>query len=103
MIQFSPEVPKAPTEVIDLVMDFARWMAAGETISSCTWSCSVHEGIDPAPQAMLQGAATHSGSKATQKVAGGIEGVIYLFSGTVTTSAGNTFVGRALLRVATAT
>jgi hypothetical protein len=102
MIQFSPELPKAPSEVLPLSMDFARWLASGETISTCSWASSVYTGTDPNPSAMIQGAATITGTEVSQTVGGGLDGVVYLFSATITTSLGNTYVGRSILRVSAA-
>ncbi len=105
MIQFSPELPKAPNEDLLLSMDFSRegWLLPGETIASVvsgSWSCQVHSGTDPSPLAMISGAATIDGTTISQLVVDGLEGVVYLFLCAFLTNTGRTLVGRALLRVA---
>lgn len=107
MIQFSPELPKTPTEGLYLAMDFSRegWLLPGETIASIvtgSWACRVYSGTDLNPQAMISGAATIDGTKVRQLVIGGLEGVVYLFLCTFVTNTGRTLVGRAILRVSTA-
>ena len=105
MIQFSPEMPKKPNEGLHLSISFARegWLRPGETIDTCVWSCQVHSGMDPNPQAMISGPATIDGPTVEQFVVGGVEGVVYLFLATATTLPARAapMVGRALLRVAT--
>lgn len=103
MMQFTPEVPKAPSEGLCLHMDFSRpgWLVSGETIQTCTWSCQVYRGVDPNPGAMISGPATINGAVVFQDVVGGQEGVVYVFLATVTTNTGRTLVGRGLLLVGT--
>lgn len=106
MIQFSPELPKAPSEDLMLSMDVSKqgWLLPGESVASVvtgSWSCQVYSGIDPSPMAMISGAATIGGTSISQLVVGGLEGVVYLFLCTFLTNTGRTLVGRALLRVAT--
>lgn len=105
MIQFSPEMPKAPNEGLSLSMDFSQrgWLRPGETIATCAWTCQVYAGDDPNPQAMISGPATIDGPVVTQAVVGGLEDVVYLFLATVATNPPRVapMVGRALLRVAT--
>ncbi len=106
MIQFSPELPKAPTEELLLSMTFDKpgWLLPGETIASVvsgSWTCQVYSGEDATPMAMISGAATITGTEISQLVIGGLEEVVYLFLCTFLTNTGRTLVGRALLRVAT--
>ena len=99
MIQFTPEVPKDPTEVLELTMDFTLWLQAGETIVSCPWVCTVSNGTDPSPSAMLSGSPTIAAGLVKHDVRGGLDGVTYLFEATATTSLGHVYVGRATLEV----
>jgi hypothetical protein len=103
MIQFTPQMPKKPNELLNLSMDFSQkgWLKSGETIAACVWSAQVYSGSDPTPDAMISGAATITGTEVFQDVTGGIEGTVYLLLATITTNTGRTLVGRALLRVAT--
>jgi len=113
MLQFTPAMPKAPGEGLPLVMDFAQegWLQPEETLQSCVWTAQVYEGptgnpydlaVDPTPNAMISGAATVAGTKTTQLVVGGLEGVVYLFIATATLSSGRVTIVRGILRVALA-
>lgn len=68
---------KAVSEVIPLVVDFSDRLQAGESINGVAVSVSVFSGTDATPSAILSGAATYSGTQVTQKVTGGVAGVIY--------------------------
>lgn len=100
MIQFSPEVPKDPIEVLELTMDFTQWLQAGETIATCPWICTVSNGTDPSPSSLLSGSPTIAAGLVKQLVHGGLDGVTYLFEATATTNLGHVYVGRATLAVA---
>lgn len=100
MIQFTPEYPKRPGESLDLTMDFSNWLADGVTITSCPWVCTVEEGTDLNPSALLTGSPTIEGAKVTHRVVGGLPGVTYLFTGTVNLSVGGPLIGQAILKVA---
>jgi hypothetical protein len=99
MIQFTPEVPKKPGETLTLEMDFSGDLGVGETLVSATWVCTVLNGVDATPSAVISGAATVSGPKTFQQVVGGLEGVNYLETATVTSNLGNTFIGEGSLLV----
>ena len=72
----------------DAVFDFANQYIAGETVSSGSVTAVVYSGVDATPSAVLSGAGVASGTKFTQKVAGGVEGVAYLLTCTTTSSTG---------------
>lgn len=80
---------KHATETVSYVFDFASQLAVGETLSSATASCTVYSGTDAAPSTLLSGSATISGTKVTQKVAGGTAGVTYILTILATTSLSN--------------
>ena len=83
--------PKRPTETETFAADFARLLATGETLSTCT--CKVVL-ADDATEAdigtMKSGAAAISGTKVLQKVTGGADGVRYTLIFQAVTSAGQT-------------
>lgn len=72
----------------DAVFDFANQYIAGETVSSGSVTAAVYSGVDATPSAVLSGAGVASGTKFTQKVVAGTEGVVYLLTCTTTSSAG---------------
>ena len=81
---------KAVNENIKQTFDFTSRLAASETISTQVCTASVYSGTDPSPSSLIAGAATASGTIVTQKVIGGIAGVIYELLCTITTSTGQT-------------
>lgn len=79
--------------------DFNRLLEPGETLVSAIFAIAVVEGADPAAAAMLVGSATTSGSFARQRIAAGVQAVLYQVTATAVTSAGNTLIGKQLLSV----
>lgn len=69
------------------VFDFSSQCAVGETLSTATVTAVVYSGTDPAPT-VISGAATISGQKITQLLAGsgGVSGAVYIITAIVTTS-----------------
>ncbi len=84
-------------ERLKLVFDFTSELASGETLSTATVASGVYSGADANPAAMISEAASISGPQVTQFVIGGVAGVVYLLTCTVTTSAGQTLKGFGLL------
>lgn len=83
--------PKLVGETITLTcFDFASRLQVGETLSSAVCTVSVFSGVDSAPGSILSGLCSISGTKALQKVTGGVAGCIYKVFCTATTSLGNT-------------
>ena len=80
---------KAVAETQTLVFDFASILAPGESISSASTSAAVYSGIDSAPAAIISGGGAISGSKVSQKITGGVEGVVYLLTCTAYTTLAN--------------
>jgi len=101
VLQFTPEVPKKPAEGLDLTMDFSLNLAPGVTITGCpSWVCTVKEGVDHSPNAMISGSPIIAGSKVTQHVVGGLYGLTYDFKATVTLSQGGPLIGEGILAMA---
>lgn len=82
--------PKTDGETVTLTFPFLSRMAAAETISTQSVVASVYSGTDGSPSNIVSGSASASGSNVTQKIAGGVVGVIYQLLCTITTSAGQT-------------
>ena len=89
---------KDPSEVVRLGIDFANLLATGETISTATVTCRTAAGVDTTT-AMISGSKVISGSIVRQLVQGGSAGTTYKLSFLVTTSAGQTLIEGADLRV----
>lgn len=70
--------------------DFLSDLQAGETLTGATVVMSVYSGTDASPASMLSGAAGSSGTIVTQKLTGGVLGVIYEALVTATTTLGQT-------------
>ena len=69
--------PKLLGETRAYVFDFRADMGAGVTISSTSTAASVYSGTDASPSSILSGSGAISGSSVTQKLTGGVLGVIY--------------------------
>ena len=85
------------------LFSFALDLSAGETISTASVAATVYSGTDAAPSAIISGAASISGGEVTQIIIDGTEGVVYLLTCTVTTSAADTLVREAYLAVLSVT
>ncbi len=81
---------KTSSEKINEVFDFENQLASSETISTASVTATVYSGTDASPSAIVSGSASISGAQVTQKIVDGTEGVVYLLTCTVTTSAGQT-------------
>ena len=77
-------------ETKSLVFDFLSLIALGETLSTASVAAITYSGTDASPSAIISGSAAISGSQVTQKITGGVLGVTYSLTCTVTTSAGQT-------------
>jgi hypothetical protein len=80
---------KRPAEIVAVQFPFGDQLAFGETISGQAVTVSVFAGVDPAPAAMLFGAASQSAGIVTQQIQGGLPGVIYQLVCAVSTSMAN--------------
>lgn len=83
---------KSLGETKSLVFDFLSLIALGETLSTASVAAVVYSGTDASPSSLISGSAAISGSQVTQKITGGVLGVTYLLTCTVTTSAGQTLL-----------
>lgn len=82
--------PKYAFEVKKQVFDFASALAVGETISTQTVTATVYSGTDSSPSSIISGSASASGTKVTQAITGGVVGVVYYLTCSITTSASQT-------------
>ena len=70
--------------------NFTSQLAVGETINSATVTASVYTGVDANPSSIISGAATISGAIVSQKLTGGVVGVIYELLCAAVTNLGQT-------------
>lgn len=82
---------KATAEVEYFFWDFSRLLVGGETISTATITVTVVSGSDASPSAIKSGSTTHTNGVVKQLITGGVNGVFYLLSCAVTTSASHTY------------
>lgn len=79
-------------EVISEAFDFVNDLAAGDSIASVAWSCTVSAestGTDSAPATRMSGTPNIIGTATYQRFAGMLPGVTYLLLATVTTTLGD--------------
>jgi hypothetical protein len=74
-------------------------LPAGQTISGATVTATVWAGVDASPSSILSGLPTVSGQTVTQKLVGGVAGVIYKLRVAATASDGSVPVLVAYLAV----
>jgi flagellar biosynthesis protein FliR len=70
--------------------NFISLLSVSETISSATVTATVYSGIDANPSAMISGSTTITGTVVSQKIVGGVVGVVYELLCAAVTSAGQT-------------
>lgn len=66
--------------------DFTFDLATGDSVNGAippVWSCTDAAGVDPNPQARLEGPPTLTGNKTYQVVGGPVAGAIYVLSAKV--------------------
>jgi hypothetical protein len=82
---------KYATETRDYTIPFESLLTSGETVntSGAVVGISVYSGTDANPSGMLNGGLVYAGSGITQSLTGGVAGVTYYLTATVTTSTGN--------------
>lgn len=79
-------------EVISEAFDFVNDLAAGDSIASVVWTCSVSTestGTDPAPASRLLGPSGISGTVVSQRFSGFLAGVTYTLLAQITTAFGD--------------
>ena len=82
---------KITTENEQFTFNFSTVMSSGETISLATSTVQVVSGTDANPTAILVGSPVINGQVVSQRISGGLDGVIYRIEVTATTSATNVF------------
>lgn len=92
---------KDPAEKVVVTFDFTLALNPGETLTTVvSVTSSVVLGSDPAPTALLSGAASVSaGALIQQQVQGGIDATNYYIKALANTSAGRTLALAAILPV----
>lgn len=90
---------KIAAETVKVSFDFTSRLATGETISTKSVAATVWSGTDASPSAIISGSASNSGAVVTQVVTAGTEGVVYVLTCTITTSASQTLLLTAYLPV----
>ena len=90
---------KLTTENEQFTFDFSPVLGSTETISSATCTVTVKEGTDPTPSSIKVGSPSISGTKVTQRISAGLDGVIYRLETSATTSLSNVYTIVADLQV----
>ena len=90
---------KRVDEDLKLTYEFANALASNEAISTATVTATVLSGTDASANAILSGSAVISGTKITQLVVNGIDGVTYLLRYRATTDQSQILNGMASLRI----
>lgn len=81
------EFPSKPlSETVNLSVDFISRLASGELIQSASVAATLYSGTDTAPGALVNGAASVSGSQVIQSITGGVLGNIYELAYTAVTT-----------------
>jgi hypothetical protein len=93
------ELTKLPTENILYDMNFQNSMGTGETIATIVSSTSTNRSRIPGSANVTLGSAIFSGNTSQIRISEGTLNEQYLIEITITTSSGNTRIGRGLLRI----
>ena len=91
--------PKAVAEDWVVTFDFVERLDSSETISTATYTATVFQGTDASPNDIISGSATISGTKVTQLIINGTDGVTYQIQCEITTSGSQRLDGIGLLDV----
>jgi len=91
--------PKQQGATKTIPFDFTSDLAIAETISTQVVTAAVYSGTDATPSGIISGVASASGKTVSQKITGGVVGVIYQLLCTITTSLGQTITQSAFLTV----
>lgn len=91
MSQFNISFDPKPVGVTALYQfNFIDQLDVGEEIDSAIVTCTVYSGTDAAPEDMISGSATISGTTVSQMITAGTEGVVYYLTCTAVTDDGKT-------------
>lgn len=83
---------KYVADQVQYQFDFTSVFPFGETISTASVASAVFSGTDGSPSSMISGAASFSTDRIVrQNIIGGVAGVIYVLTATVTTNNGRTY------------
>lgn len=86
-------------ETVTIGFDLVNLLVTGETLGSTTFTATVISGTDPSPSGLISGSASVVGSEVSQKITGGVDGVVYEIRAEVDTSVGHTFIPIARIKV----
>lgn len=86
-------------ETAPYTFNFADRLQFGEAINGASVSLSVRSGTDPNPTLMTPSPATFTGTVVTQDITGGVAGVIYDVTCTVTATNSHNYVKQGTLAV----
>ena len=91
--------PKRVDEDWVVTFDFVQRLGPNETISTATYTATTFSGTDASPGDIISGSATVTGSKVTQLIINGLDGVTYQLQCEITTSNSQRLDGIGLLSV----
>lgn len=80
---------KTPDSIITIQFNFISELINGASISGATLNVEVLSGVDASPENILDGSYTTANGIVSQKITGGIPGVIYQVTCFATLSNGN--------------
>lgn len=92
-----PDKPVGETSLASF--DFISQLAAGETLTGAVVTASVFSGVDGTPENIISGAEILEGTIVSQMITGGVAGVVYWLSCSVSTSTGQNLIMQAFLAV----
>lgn len=90
---------KLQSETVNVVVDMLSRLVQGESFTTVASAMSVEVGEDANPGAMLDGAPQLSGTLVSQKVRGGLSGVIYKLALSARTDGNNIYINEAKVAV----
>lgn len=96
-------IAKYSQEIIPITLDFSTLIDASDYIASTTWAATVLIGTDNTPSAIFSGTPTNTTKTASTVLTGGVSGVHYSISCTVTTHLGLKYILSDELRILTVT
>lgn len=90
---------KNPLEAESYAFEFGDQLLFGETITGATVVASVFTGEDPTPSNIISGPPTISGTKISQLIIDGVDGVIYNLVAVANTSLSHVYSKSATLAI----
>lgn len=91
--------PKLAGETATYTFDFTSSLGASETLLTQSVTAAVYSGTDASPSSIVSGGASAAAGVVSQKLTGGLAGVLYQLLCLVTTSLGQTLELSAVLAV----